>query len=240
MGLPRNASLKAYGLYLVIAALTVIVLLLDISTQVGMALGILYVIPVTLTLRTNNWRSPIYLALLLTPLMVFGFFLKPPGDPGIAAVNRPIIIAIVYVVSLLCALQLRAAAERKKVEENPRSSEDRYRTIFETLSEGIMTSDTEGNIALANQAVVEMLGYASEKELYGKSAAQIYPNTETRTRFTELLRREGRFRNLEVDFKKADGSLLPVLLSGILQKDNEGKWAGFLGIFRDMTEIKKV
>jgi len=238
--LPWNASRKAYGLYLAIAASTVAVLLLDLSSKTGLAVGMLYVIPVTLTLWTKNWRFPIYLTLVLTPLMVFGWFLKPPGYLDAAVVNRPLSIVMVYIVSFLCALQLWAVAERRKVEENVESSEEKYRTIFETLNEGIMTSDIKGNITLANRAVVEMLGYSAEKELQGKPALQIYPDPEIRTRFTELLRREGRFRNLEVDFKKADGSLVPVLLSGILQKDKEGKWAGFLGIFRDMTEMKKV
>lgn len=136
MGLPWSASRKAYGLYLAIAASTVAVLLLDVSTQVGMAVGMLYVIPVTLTLWTENWHYPIYLALLLTPLMVGGFFLKSPGVLDVAAVNRPIIIAIVYFVSILCALQLLVVAESKKVEEDARSSEERYRTILETMGVG--------------------------------------------------------------------------------------------------------
>ncbi|MCX6652257.1 MAG: hypothetical protein NT137_02755 [Methanomassiliicoccales archaeon] len=134
--MPWDASQKAYGLYLAIAASIVAVLFLDVYTKVGMAVGMLYVIPVTLTLWTKNWRFPIYLALLLTPLMVFGFFLKSPGALNIAAVNRPIIIASVYFVSLLCALQLLVVAESKKAEEDARSSEERYRTILETLGVG--------------------------------------------------------------------------------------------------------
>ena len=134
--MPWNASRKAYGLYLTIAASTVAVLLLDVSTQGGMAVGMLYVIPVTLTLWTKNWHFPIYLALLLTPLMVIGFFLELPGPPDIAIINRSSVIAIVYFISLLCALQLRAVAESKKVEEDARSSEERYRTILETLGVG--------------------------------------------------------------------------------------------------------
>jgi len=136
MGLPRDTVIKANGLYLAIAASLVVVLFLDVSTKVGMAVGMLYVIPITLTLWTKNWRFPIYLALLLTPLMIFGYFLKPPGSPEIDVVNRSTIIVIVYFVSLLCALQLRAVAESKKAEENARRSEERYRTILETLGVG--------------------------------------------------------------------------------------------------------
>ena len=134
--MPWNASRKAYGLYLAIATSTVAVLLLDVSTQGGMAVGMLYVIPVTLTLWTENWHFPIYLALLLTPLMVFGFFLTPPGDSSIAIVDRPIILSSVYFVSILCPLQLRVVAERRKAEKNARSSDARYRTILETLGVG--------------------------------------------------------------------------------------------------------
>ena len=136
MGLTWNASRKAYGLYLAIAASTVAVLLLDVNTQGGMAVGMLYVIPVTLTLWAKNWRYPLYLALFLTPLMVIGFFLELPGPPDIAIINRSSVIGVVYFVSLLCALQLWAVAERRKVEENARSSEERHRTILETLGVG--------------------------------------------------------------------------------------------------------
>ncbi len=240
MDLTGNAAQKPYGIYLAIAASTIAVFFLDVNTKVGMAIGMLYVLPIVLTIWTNNWRSPIYLAILITPLMVLGFFLKPPGDLEIAIVNRPIIIFMVYFVSILCASQLNTMEKRKKGEADRIRGEERYRSIFETLNEGIMSSDTKGNITLANRAVIEMLGYTSEKELYGKPAQQIYPNPETRTRLAELLREEGRFKNLEIDFKKADGSLVTVLLSGVIEKDKEGKWAGFLGIFRDMTEIKNL
>ncbi|MDD2337199.1 MAG: PAS domain-containing protein [Geobacteraceae bacterium] len=63
--------------------------------------------------------------------------------------------------------------ERKRLEELLMESEDRYRRIFETASDGILLLEKlEGKIAYANQAVEIMTGYPKE-ECIGKKLQDI-------------------------------------------------------------------
>jgi PAS domain S-box-containing protein len=54
--------------------------------------------------------------------------------------------------------------DRKRAEAALRASEERWRTVFETTSVGIATSDANRRILRANAALQRMLGY-TEAEL---------------------------------------------------------------------------
>jgi PAS domain S-box-containing protein len=70
-------------------------------------------------------------------------------------------------------LAIEDITERKRHENLITESEERYRRIFETASDGIvLLNKCDGSIAYANQAVEKMLGY-SEKEYMGKSLQDI-------------------------------------------------------------------
>jgi PAS domain S-box-containing protein len=67
--------------------------------------------------------------------------------------------------------------ERKKAEETLRISENKYRTLFEKATEGILIADIETKkFKYANPAICTMLGYGQE-ELAKMSVADIHPKT---------------------------------------------------------------
>ena len=68
-------------------------------------------------------------------------------------------------------LAIEDITERKRLEDLLTESEERYRRIFETASDGIVLLEKrEGHIVHANPATEKMLGY-SEEEYIGKKAA---------------------------------------------------------------------
>jgi PAS domain S-box-containing protein len=70
-------------------------------------------------------------------------------------------------------LAIEDITERKRLEDLLAESEERYRRIFETASDGILLLEKhKGNIAHANPAIGKMLGY-SEAELVGKNFQDI-------------------------------------------------------------------
>ncbi len=64
----------------------------------------------------------------------------------------------------------RDISERKKVEDQIKLSEEKYRTLFETMLEGVVYQDENGKIISANPAAEKMLGLSSD-ELQGKISA---------------------------------------------------------------------
>jgi PAS domain S-box-containing protein len=70
-------------------------------------------------------------------------------------------------------LAIEDITERKRLEDLLTESEDRYRRIFETASDGIVLIEKhEGHIAYANQAVETIFGYSNE-ECIGKKLQDI-------------------------------------------------------------------
>ncbi len=63
-------------------------------------------------------------------------------------------------------------AERRKVIEALSRSEDRFRTIFENVTDVIGYLDTEGNVLEVNGRIKDMLGYGPE-EVVGKSFTSV-------------------------------------------------------------------
>lgn len=60
---------------------------------------------------------------------------------------------------------LRERARRRRLEVETRKAEARYRSIIENSREGIFQSDLEGRLLLVNDALVRLLGYASQAAL---------------------------------------------------------------------------
>jgi PAS domain-containing protein len=68
---------------------------------------------------------------------------------------------------------LGIAVKRQQDEERLRSSEARYRGLFENVVDGVYIASREGEIITANPALVEMLGYESVVDLKAAGPSSI-------------------------------------------------------------------
>ena len=59
------------------------------------------------------------------------------------------------------SVYFQVIADRKKAEEQLRQSEEQYRLLFETMVQGVVYQDAEGNIISANPAAQRILGLTS-------------------------------------------------------------------------------
>ncbi len=69
---------------------------------------------------------------------------------------------------------MRDITERKRAEEALRESEEKFRLIFDSASEGILFLDTKGNILAANPAISKISGLEPE-EILGKNFIKLLP-----------------------------------------------------------------
>lgn len=135
----------------------------------------------------------------------------------------------------------RDVTERKKREEELKTSEEDYRRLFENVRCGVYVSSKEGKFLNANQALLDMLGYQSKEEFLKIDIARdLYLRPEERRKWQEIIERDGYVIDYEVDFKRKDGSPISVLHTGHVRYDREGEVVGYEGINVDQSQRKEM
>ena len=129
--------------------------------------------------------------------------------------------------------------KRKKQEEMLRASEEEFKNLFEHVASGVFISSKKGKFLNANRALLDMLGYDSKEEFLNIDLPQdLYVKPEDRRTFQEMMERDGRVIDYEVEFKRKDGSTLPILLTGHPRYDPQGNIIGYEGLNVDLTQRK--
>ena len=136
---------------------------------------------------------------------------------------------------------IRYAVERKRVEEELRESEERFRLLIESVKDyAIILLDPDGRIASWNAGAERITGYRLE-EIAAQPFSYFYPRADGRheksERLVETAAAEGRIEDEDWCVRK-DGTLFwaSVLLTALRDEDNYLR--GFSLVLRDITERK--
>lgn len=133
-------------------------------------------------------------------------------------------------------------AERRRVEMRLRASEERFRAVAQTASDGIITVDSSGRVVSLNAAAEAMFGYAPG-ELVGQAVVQLMPEGFRSAHQTGWQRALAApqtnllGRRLELSGLKKEGAEFPVELSLGQWQTEEGVF--FTAICRDVTARKQ-
>ena len=124
-------------------------------------------------------------------------------------------------------------SERKQAEAAQRTSEARYRALFEYAPDGILIADTGSNYLDANASICRMLGYAHE-ELVGRHASDIVAPSEVPQIGQALDDIEARSEHhREWEFRRKDGSTFPAEVIATMMPDGN-----LMAMIRDVTDRK--
>ncbi len=131
--------------------------------------------------------------------------------------------------------------ERKKAAEALRESEEKYRTILESIEEGYYEVDFEGYFIFVNDSLSKLLGvpkmdlrFMNFWDFMNDENAELIYET-----FLEC-RRSGRpVKAFDCEFN-LDGAILYIEASASMLRDSKGVPVGYRGVLRDRTEKKKM
>jgi two-component system, cell cycle sensor histidine kinase and response regulator CckA len=131
----------------------------------------------------------------------------------------------------------RDITERKRASEALRLSEASFRSMIENAPYGIYRATAAGQLLRVNPALERMLGYDSPGELLKMNLARdLYFEPDEHQRIIELLATRNNFKDVEVEWKRRDGTLTKARCSGLLVKD-EGEEEAYFEVFaEDATE----
>jgi two-component system cell cycle sensor histidine kinase/response regulator CckA len=132
-------------------------------------------------------------------------------------------------------------AKRRAADDALRRSEDKYRTILESIEEGYFETDIDGNLTFLSNPFCKILGYSYNRLMGMNTRQYITPETaEKMDRITEKLLQTGMPENVsDYDVIRPDGEKVMLELSFSLLKDANGHPMGFRGVLRDVSERKK-
>jgi PAS domain S-box-containing protein len=136
---------------------------------------------------------------------------------------------------------LSEIVERKRAERARRESEERFRNLLETSSDWVWEIDENAVCTYASPKVRDILGYEPE-EVLGKTPFDFMPVPEAQRVagiFTPIARAQQPFSCLEHTSTHCDGHLVVLESSGVPIFNSQGKFLGYRGMTRDITERKR-
>jgi PAS domain S-box-containing protein len=115
-----------------------------------------------------------------------------------------------------------------------------FKRLFESSPDIIIAVDSSGTVNYYNDGARTSLGYTPE-EIIGQNCTRIYPSLEEARRVMKAMRDSGvgRVSSFETLLRNKDSELIPVMISGSLIHDDEGKEVGSIGFARDIRRLRR-
>jgi len=133
--------------------------------------------------------------------------------------------------------------ERIKLEKDKASfeialleAEQRYRTLVETMNEGLVVMDTQRSIVYVNESLCKITGY-SKDELLGENAVILIDSQNQNIFKNKLSMTEKRKPDsFEITIRGKNGDKIPTLFSTQLIPDSSGSYDRSFAVITDITE----
>jgi PAS domain S-box-containing protein len=134
----------------------------------------------------------------------------------------------------------RQDAERKWAEKALLVSEEQLRTFMDTMTDFFAVTDKNENLIYVNKSMTEKLGY-SEEEMIGMHISRII-SEESMVNFVAEVKELVEQGNLSIEatWLTRDGKEIHGEISANAIYDGKGNYTGSRGVFRDITDRKRV
>jgi hypothetical protein len=138
-------------------------------------------------------------------------------------------------------MENREKTKEQLIEESLRESRERFRGLVETTSDWIWEVDENAVYTYVSPKIRDILGYAPE-EVLGKTPFDFMTPDEAKRIvdiFSSIATSQKPFKELENTNIHKDGRLVVLETSGVPIINKDGKFCGYRGIDRDITDRKE-
>lgn len=131
-------------------------------------------------------------------------------------------------------------SRRKETEISLQKSEEKYRSLMESLNEVIMMVDNDDKVLFVNKKFTEKLGYEAD-EIIGKIGYECLVSEKDQDiiKSANDKRLNKDISQYEIPFIAKDGTIIDFLVSGAPLINTEGKTIGSIGAMIDITDKKR-
>jgi len=136
---------------------------------------------------------------------------------------------------------IKNITDQKKAEQALRKSEERYRTIFESIDDDYFETDLAGVFTFLNKPV-SWSGYLREELIGQRFIRFVSPEMAKKigAAFKKIYRKDKSSRISDCEIIRKDKSIGYMEMSVSLMRDTGGKPVGFRGISRDISDRFKM
>lgn len=163
-----------------------------------------------------------------------------PGELGRKFIdNLALPVLLIYPIGTVLLGMLLANRKRRHLfEEGLRKSEQRFRELFQNITDPVYISNQAGNIIAANRQACRELGYSRE-ELLQLKLADVDAAENVHDQFARNLETlsQGSSITFESAHRRKDGSIFPVELN--VQSVDYADQPAVLGVARNISERKQ-
>jgi len=131
-------------------------------------------------------------------------------------------------------------SERVEAEKALKASEKQFRDLVENIGEGAGITDSDNKFLFSNPAANKFFGVENEGLINRKLEEFMSPGEFERILQETNIRKEGLKSTYEIEIIRPDGQTRDLLVTATPNLDENGNYTSTLGIFRDITERKKI
>jgi len=162
--------------------------------------------------------------------------LRAVDDRWYSSVVDPMVDEDGSFVGAVCSMADVTA--RKQAEDAVRESEERYRTLFEGIPDGVIVHSAEKGFLDCNEAVLRRLGYSREEFLRLRPADIVHPDFLSLTHESQGGMWAGERSTVESAHVCKDGRAIQVEVNA--RRIKHGGMPAILAVVRDIEERKRV
>lgn len=147
-------------------------------------------------------------------------------------------IALLALTSLMLAGLI---SERRAADSALERSRRQHRDIIHYASVGVLQTDPDGRIVLANPALAHILGYDGPEQMVGRYTTEaLYLDPTLRNAFVSEFENSREGAGFEAQWKRKDGSAVWVDVHARAVRDDAGNTSYFEGFIYDLTGRKSL
>ncbi len=128
--------------------------------------------------------------------------------------------------------------ERRQADEALRKAGTYNRSLIEASLDLMVTIGPDGKITDANSATANITG-VSQADLAGTDFSDYFTDPAAARAVYETVFRDGLVRDYELEIRRRDGHITPVLYNASVYRDDAGNIIGVFAAARDITARKR-
>lgn len=196
-------------------------------------------------MRLRWWPGPKLPSFVRPMIWGLGFWLLGGIHDAFYSLGFPTALdyTVLWLGSVWLSLSqaLAVALYLRQIEKTMRQSEEKHRSILQSMEEGYYEMDLDGHITFCNDAMCRITGY-DHPDLVGKDPRTLMgkiDSSQLNDTLQQVLRTGEPALATELNLTGKDGQPRHVEISVSLIRQSHGQAEGFRGIARDVTQRKQ-